>query len=97
MSLNDLLPYIDSISAFFLRHQFLGVFFAGFISFIESLAIIGSIIPGSIVMTIVGCLLGIGAIPVSYTLVSIFIGAFIGDFVSYALGAYFKEKIKTHR
>ncbi|MEC7030093.1 MAG: VTT domain-containing protein, partial [Pseudomonadota bacterium] len=96
MNLNDLMPYINTISHFFLAHQYLGVFFAGFIAFIESLAVIGSIIPGSIVMTIVGCLLGIGAIPISYTLMSIFIGAFVGDFVSYALGAYFKDRIKSH-
>ena len=97
MNTTDLLPYINSISGFFLEHQFLGVFFAGFISFIESLAIVGSIIPGSIVMTVVGCLLGIGAIPISYTMLSIFIGAFVGDFISYAIGAYFKDHIKNHR
>lgn len=93
MNLSDILP---AISAFFNDHQFLGVVLAGFISFIESLAIIGSIIPGSVVMTIVGFLLGVGAIPLPATIISVFIGAFIGDFISYALGAYFKDHIRTH-
>ena len=93
MNLSDILP---AISAFFNDHQLLGVFTAGFISFIESLAIVGSIIPGSVVMTIVGFLLGVGAIPLSATIASVFVGAFIGDFISYGLGAYFKDHIKTH-
>lgn len=94
MNLSDLLP---AFSAFFKQHQLLGVMFAGSISFIESLAIIGSIVPGSIVMTIVGFLLGVGAIPIKGTIISIFIGAFVGDFISYGIGAYYKDSIKNHR
>jgi len=94
MNLNDILPII---SKFFLEHQLLGILLSGIIAFIESLAIVGSIIPGSVVMTIVGFMLGAGIISIKYTLISVFVGAFIGDFISYALGIYFKTYITNHR
>ncbi|MCP8351949.1 VTT domain-containing protein [Candidatus Synchoanobacter obligatus] len=93
MTLYDILPAIGS---FFQSHPYWGILLSGFIAFIESLAIIGSIVPGSIVMTIVGFLLGIGAIPLKATLISIFIGAFIGDFISYGVGYYYKNSIAQH-
>ena len=94
MSLHEILP---EFSNFFTEHQTLGILLSGFIAFIESLAIIGSIVPGSVVMTIVGFMLGAGIIPFQLTLISIFIGAFIGDFISYALGVYFKDYITEHK
>lgn len=93
MNWQSLLPYIGD---FFSNHAYLGIFFAGFIAFIESLAIVGSIIPGSIMMTIVGFLLGIGVLPLRLTLISIFIGAFVGDMVSYIIGAYYQDTFRNH-
>lgn len=94
MNMSEILP---AFGTFFIEHPLLGVLLSGLIAFIESLAIVGSIVPGSIVMTIVGFMLGSGIIPLKLTLISIFIGAFIGDFISYAIGAYFKDYISNHR
>lgn len=93
MSWQSMLP---AIGDFFASYPSLGIGFAGFIAFIESLAIIGSIVPGSIMMSIVGFLLGTGILPLKPTLISIFIGAFIGDFISYFIGAWYQDHFRNH-
>ena len=65
------------------------------ISFAESLAIIGSIIPGSITMTGIGILAGSGVMRVDLTLVAATLGAIVGDGISYLLGYFFSERLVT--
>lgn len=60
----------------------------------ESVAIIGTIVPGSITMTALGALAGSGIIPLWSTLFWAFLGAVIGDGISYWLGYYFKDRIR---
>lgn len=59
----------------------------------ESVAIIGTIVPGSIMMTAIGALVGAGIIPFWPTLIWAILGAIVGDGVSYWLGHYFKDRI----
>lgn len=63
------------------------------ISFSESLAIIGSIVPGSVTMTAIGILIGSGVIPATSTFIWAIMGAIVGDSASYYLGFYFKDKL----
>lgn len=88
---------LTSISDLITYNAKIGIFVCGFIALIESLAIIGSIIPGSVMMTLIGVLLGRGALPWHATLLSIFIGALIGDYISFWLGKYYKDFITSHR
>lgn len=71
---------------------------AGLVTFIisasESVAIIGTIVPGSITMTALGTLAGAGVIPLWSTLVWATIGAVVGDGISYWIGHAFKDRIK---
>ncbi|KPJ67462.1 MAG: hypothetical protein AMJ43_04190 [Coxiella sp. DG_40] len=70
---------------------------AGIIAFIisscEALAVIGTIVPGSVTMTAVGALIGSKVIPTGSTLIWIVCGAIFGDSVSYLIGLYYKERI----
>lgn len=70
---------------------------AGFVTFIisasESVAIIGTIVPGSITMTALGALAGAGVIPLWETLFFATLGAIVGDGISYWMGHYFKDKL----
>lgn len=72
---------------------------AGFITFLisagESVAVIGTIVPGSIMMTAIGALAGAGIIPLWPTLFWAILGAIIGDGISYWLGYYFKGNLHT--
>ena len=70
---------------------------AGFVTFLisasESVAIIGTIIPGSITMTALGALAGAGVIPLWETLFFATLGAIVGDGISYWIGHYFKDRL----
>ncbi|HSW71504.1 MAG TPA: bifunctional DedA family/phosphatase PAP2 family protein, partial [Gammaproteobacteria bacterium] len=72
--------------------------YSGLITFIisasESIAIIGTIVPGSITMTALGALAGAGIIPLWPTLFWAFLGAVVGDGISYWLGYYLKDRIR---
>lgn len=71
--------------------------FAGFATFIisaaESVAIIGTIVPGSIMMTALGTLAGAGVIPLWPTIFWAIMGAIVGDGISYWIGHYFKGRL----
>jgi len=72
---------------------------AGLVTFIisasESIAIIGTIVPGSITMTAIGALAGAGVIPLWPTLLCAILGAIVGDGISYWLGYYFKDRLNS--
>ncbi|OGT47454.1 MAG: hypothetical protein A3E83_01795 [Gammaproteobacteria bacterium RIFCSPHIGHO2_12_FULL_41_20] len=63
------------------------------ISTAESVAIIGTIIPGSIMMTAIGALAGAGIISLWSTLIWAILGAIVGDGISYWFGFHFKERL----
>jgi membrane protein DedA with SNARE-associated domain/membrane-associated phospholipid phosphatase len=71
---------------------------AGLIVFLisasESVAIIGTIVPGTIMMTAIGTLAGAGVIPLWSTIFFTIIGAIVGDGISYMLGHHFKDRIR---
>lgn len=64
------------------------------ISMLESLAVVGSIVPGSVTMTAIGILAGSGVMGVEQTLIAATLGAMIGDNLSYAIGYYYRENLK---
>src|SRR5882724_7926657 len=70
---------------------------AGLVTFIisasESVAIIGTIVPGSITMTAIGALAGAGVIPLWSTIVYAILGAIVGDGISYWIGRSFKDRL----
>lgn len=63
------------------------------ISAAESVAIIGTIVPGSIMMTALGTLAGAGVIPLWQTIFWAILGAIAGDGISYWIGHYFKDRL----
>jgi membrane protein DedA with SNARE-associated domain/membrane-associated phospholipid phosphatase len=64
------------------------------ISASESIAIIGTIIPGTITMTAIGTLIGAGVIPLWSTIIWAILGAIAGDNISYWTGHYFKDGLR---
>lgn len=63
------------------------------ISAAESVAIIGTIIPGTVMMTAIGTLAGAGVIPLWPTILWAILGAIVGDGISYWLGRHFNERL----
>lgn len=76
------------------HHPHMGILFAFVVALLESLPIIGTIIPGSITMTAVGAMIGAGLIPGYLTLAIASAGAFLGDIIGFTSGRVFKDKIR---
>lgn len=71
---------------------------AGFLTFLiaffESLAVVGLLLPGTVVMTAIGMLIGTGILPFGSIMVWAVLGAIGGDVLSFWLGTYYKEQIR---
>ena len=68
-------------------------FFAFIVAFSESLAIIGSFMPGSAMIITIGMLVGSGVIPMVETFAWAISGAFLGDYISYWIGYHFRDRL----
>jgi membrane protein DedA with SNARE-associated domain len=77
---------IKNLSEFLHHHPNYGQIFAFSIAFLESLPIIGTIVPGIITMSLIGSLIGSRTLPATSTFISIVVGALSGDFLGYYLG-----------
>lgn len=86
---------IKPFTAWLHLHPHWGVFAAFIVAFLESFAVIGSIIPGSVTLTAIGVLVGSGVIPATATLLFAIVGAVLGDTLSYWIGHHYHERIKT--
>ncbi len=86
---------VDNLLVFVSHHPHLTYFFIFFVSLLESLALVGLLIPGTVVMFGIGALVGIGSISLKPTLVVAAMGAVAGDAISYWLGHYYQEQLKN--
>ncbi len=72
-------------------------------SFLESIAFIGTFIPGSTAMFIAGALVGTGSLNLGWVMACALVGAVAGDAASYWFGARYKDRIaqvwpfRTHK
>lgn len=85
--------YVQPVIEWLRAHPEWAAIIVFFISFLESLAVIGSIVPGSVMMTMVGILAGTGVIELKSSLIAAILGAIAGDGGSYFLGYYFSERL----
>ena len=86
--------FLNSATNYLHHHPQMGMLFAFIVAFLESLPIVGTIVPGSITMTAVGAMIGAGLIPGYLTLSIASLGAFIGDVVGFATGRIFKDRLR---
>lgn len=86
--------YGQSLAHFLQTHPHWGGLITFLIAFLESLPIVGTIVPGSITMTAIGILIGTGIMPFSLTLLWAILGAFIGDLLGYWVGVYYNERLR---
>lgn len=71
---------------------------AGFVTFLislsESLAFIGLLVPGTVIMAAIGTLIGADIIPAGQTIAWAIAGAVAGDSLSYRLGYHFTDHLR---
>ncbi len=65
------------------------------VAMVESLAIVGIVVPGVAIMFAIGTLISNGTLDLLTTTVWAAAGASVGDGLSFALGKHYKEKIYT--
>ncbi len=63
------------------------------IAFVESLALAGIVVPGVLLLFLVAALAGSLSLPLEQILIAGFIGAVLGDGISFYLGHHFKERL----
>jgi len=71
-------------------HPGWGVSIVFLVSFLESLVLIGILLPGIVILFGVGTLIGLGLLDLVPVWVAASVGAFLGDFVSFYLGRHFR-------
>lgn len=87
--------HLQSLVAYLSAHPnfALGAIFAA--AFLEALAVIGTVIPGSTVVFVGGVLIGLKVLNPWWAAGLAIFGAILGDGVSYWLGRHYHEKIRT--
>ena len=87
-------PWLDSLTVWLTANpQWLAV--AVFVvACIECLAIVGLIVPGTVLLFVVAVLAGSGALSLGETLLLGFLGGVLGDVASYFLGRHFHQNIR---
>lgn len=90
MTQESIQPILDWISA----HPTWSGIIIFLISLSESLAIVGLIVPGVVLMTAIGTMMGAGILPFYETLLWAILGAVAGDGISYWLGYHYHEHLR---
>lgn len=86
----ELKPILDTLH----QHPHWASFAIFSVSFLESLAVIGLIFPGVVIMTAIGTLIGTGVLSFIPVIIWCVLGAVLGDVVSFWLGYHFHEHIR---
>lgn len=90
-----MLQAVEPIVKYLQHHPYIGEFLTFAIALVESLPILGTIFPGSIIMTAIGTLIGTSIMPPFTTIFAASLGAFAGDCIGFWMGRQYKEKIRT--
>lgn len=91
--MNLLVEYVNPLINWIQSNPNWALFITFLISLAESLAVVGSIVPGSVTMTAIGILAGSGIMRIDLTLLSATLGAIAGDSLSYALGYFYSDRL----
>lgn len=87
--------YAHSLGHYLQANPNMGGLITFLIAFLESLPVIGTIVPGTVTMSAVGLLVGTGILPPYFTLFWAVLGAFLGDLIGYGLGQYYNERLRS--
>ena len=86
--------HLTTIDHYLQTHAYMDVMFAFIVAFAESLPLVGTIIPSSVTMSIIGFLVGRGMIALDTTLFWASMGALAGDTVGFFIGKYCNEHLR---
>jgi len=64
------------------------------IAFLECLVLVGLVVPGAVLMTAIGALIGTNVVSAKMVFISAMFGALLGDVVSFAIGHHYREHLR---
>lgn len=88
-----MLDYLKPAMNWLHFHPYVAYLITYLIAFSESIAVIGLIIPGSIILIAIGTLIGSGILQPTETIIAAILGALTGDFASYWLGFHYSKHL----
>jgi membrane protein DedA with SNARE-associated domain len=65
------------------------------LAFLESIAFVSLLVPSTIILMMLGVLIGAGDLPFWPAFVAAVVGAFLGDWLSYFIGYRFRNEVKN--
>lgn len=77
------------------QHPYLGELFAFLVAFAESLPLLGTVIPGTVTMTVVGILIGTSALAGFTTVAITAFAALAGDTIGFVVGYYYNDRLRN--
>lgn len=77
------------------QHSVLTLLFVFLVAFSESLIVIGLIVPGAVLMILIGALIAMDALNFWNAVIFAILGAIAGDSLSYWLGRRYQQKIQN--
>ena len=86
--------YLNSLLTFITHHSTLAYGMIFLISLSESLALVGLLVPGTMIMVGVGAIVATGSLRLMPVLLLAAAGASAGDGISYWLGHHYQERLK---
>jgi undecaprenyl-diphosphatase len=86
--------YIKDLLAFIANHPTIAYGVVFLVSLSESLALVGLIVPGTVIMFGVGAIVATGSLGLWPVLLLAFIGAVCGDGISFWMGHHYQEKLR---
>jgi undecaprenyl-diphosphatase len=88
------MPHINTLLAFITHHLSLAYGTIFLISLSESLALVGLLVPGTVIMFGVGAIVATGSLGLKPVLLLAAAGAVAGDGISYWLGHHYREELR---
>ena len=89
------MEFIRSLITWVGLHPGWAVVVIGLVAFGESLALVGLLVPGALLMFAAGALIASGALPFWPIAIAAVIGAIAGDGASYLLGRAYRDQVRT--
>jgi membrane protein DedA with SNARE-associated domain len=85
--------YVQPVLDFVKANEAWAPFIVGVLTFLESMAVISFFVPAFGMLIGIGALLGVSGISFWPVWVGAVVGACLGDWLSYAVGSYFKDRL----
>ncbi|MFC0282870.1 DedA family protein [Camelimonas abortus] len=84
------------VVTFVQRHQGMAPFVVAALAFAESMAVLSFLVPATGILVALGALLSASGIPFWPVVAGAFVGAALGDWVSYVIGYWLKDSIRGY-